>query len=118
MAGANYPELYDHLRGLIGRLGKELPGPMSGFSQLHKQALADGVLDAKTKELMALAISICVPCDGCIAFHMSGALRAGATRPEVLETIGVAVLMGGGPAAVYGAQALEALDQFQPPAGG
>ena len=75
MAGANYPELYDHLRGLIGRLGKELPGPMSGFSQLHKQALADGVLDAKTKELMALAISICVPCDGCIAFHMSGALR-------------------------------------------
>ena len=118
MAGANYPELYDHLRGLIGRLGKELPGPMSGFSQLHKQALADGVLDAKTKELMALAISISRPLRWLHRLPHERALRAGATRPEVLETIGVAVLMGGGPAAVYGAQALEALEQFQPPAGG
>lgn len=66
-------------------------------------------------EVMVRAVSICVPCNGCIAFHMNGALRAGATRPELLETIGVAVLMGGGPAAAYGAQALE---QLQPQPGG
>jgi alkylhydroperoxidase/carboxymuconolactone decarboxylase family protein YurZ len=56
-------------------------------------------------------------CDGCIAFHTHDALRAGATPQEVLEALGIAVLMGGGPAAVYGWQALEALEQFQGPKG-
>lgn len=40
-------------------------------------------------------------------------LRANATQEEVLEAIGVAVLMGGAPSVVYGAQALEASMQFE-----
>jgi alkylhydroperoxidase/carboxymuconolactone decarboxylase family protein YurZ len=52
-------------------------------------------------------------CGGCIAFHVHGALKAGATRQEVLETIGVALMMGGGPASVYAAEAYEALGQFE-----
>lgn len=107
-----YPEYHAHLQGLIGRLGKELSGPMSGFAELHKQALADGALSQKMKELIALGIAISVRCDGCISYHVHDALRAGARREELVETIGVAVLMGGGPAAVYGAEALEAVDQF------
>jgi AhpD family alkylhydroperoxidase len=66
------------------------------------------------KELMALAIAICVHCQGCIAYHIHDALDAGATRAQVLETIGVAVMMGGGPALVYGAEALDALDELSP----
>lgn len=62
---------------------------------------------------MALAIAICVHCDGCIAFHTHDAIRAGASRDEVLDSIVIAVMMGGGPAVVYGSQALEALDQFE-----
>ena len=58
-------------------------------------------------------ISLAARCDGCIAYHVHDALRAGATRTEVLEAIGVAILMGGGPATVYGAEAIEALDQFE-----
>lgn len=46
----NYPENYDHLRNLMGKLGKAIPGPMGGFSQLHKAAVAEGALDVKTKE--------------------------------------------------------------------
>ena len=69
---------------------------MRGFAALHSASTADGALPTKTKELIALAIGISVHCDGCIAYHVHDALHAGATRAEVIETIGVAVMMGGG----------------------
>jgi AhpD family alkylhydroperoxidase len=86
---------------------------MRGFFELHKAAMLKGALSTKEKELIALAIGVTVRCDGCIAVHVKSALDAGASHEEVVETIGVAVLMGGGPAVVYGAEALEALQQFE-----
>lgn len=108
----NFVELHQHLEERLVQLSREIPGPMSGFSRLHKKALETGALDNKTKELMALAISIAVHCEGCIAYHTHDAICAGATRPELVETIGVAVMMGGGPASIYAAHALDAMDQF------
>jgi AhpD family alkylhydroperoxidase len=61
---------------------------------------------------MALAIGIAVHCDGCVAYHTKMAHQHGASREEVVETVAVAVYMGGGPAVVYGADALRAYDQF------
>lgn len=106
---ARHAELQRGFRDLY----RVLPGPMAGFSTLHKAALEDGVLPRATKELIALAVGICGHCDGCIAFHVHDALEAGATRAEIEEAIGVAILMGGGPAAVYGADAMVALAQFE-----
>ena len=60
-----------------------------------------------------MAIGISVRCDGCVASHVRAALRAGATREELLDTIGVAVFMGGGPSTVYGADALQAFNEFE-----
>jgi len=108
-----YQNYYDRLRGLMGKLGKELEGPMTGFGQLHKQVFPDGALTTKVKELITLAISITARCEGCIAVHVRSALRAGATRKEIIEAIGVAIYMGGGPAVVYGSEALEAIEQFE-----
>jgi len=108
-----YPDYYEQLNKLMNSMGKEIPGTMAGFGQLHKQAMTEGALSAKTKELIALAIAITVRCDGCIAYHVHDALLAGATRPEIVESIGVAILMGGGPSTIYGSQALEALEQFE-----
>ncbi len=108
----DYIELHHHLEDRLAQLGSELPGPMSGFARLHKKSVEAGVLDAKTKELMALAISIAVQCEGCIAYHTHDAILAGATRPELLETIGVAIMMGGGPASIYAAHAMDAIDQY------
>ena len=108
-----YPDYYQHLQSLMLKLGNELPGPLSGFGQLHRHAVAEGTLSTKIKELIALGIGIAARCDGCIAYHVHDALKAGATRKEIVETIGVAVLMGGGPATVYGAEAFEALNQFE-----
>lgn len=113
MSEQNHPRTRQHLGMLLHKLTKELPGPLAGFSQLHKDAMSDGVLSNQTKELIALGIAIVTNCDGCIAWHVHDALRAGATHQEILETIGVALMMGGGPAAIYGCEALEALEQFE-----
>ncbi|WP_283583903.1 carboxymuconolactone decarboxylase family protein [Limosilactobacillus difficilis] len=89
----------------IGDAGK-------GFSALHKSATEAGALDSKTKILQALAIAIAIRCDGCIVQHTKGAIKAGATRQEIIETINVAIMMGGGPATVYGGRALACADQY------
>ena len=109
----DYPARNEQLRERMGRLGKAIPDTMSGFVRLHEAASKDGALSNKTKELIALAIAITVRCDGCVAFHIHDALRAGATRQEILETLGVAVLMGGGPSVVYGTEAMAALEEFE-----
>ncbi len=109
----NYPEYYNELQGYMRQLGEANPSVMSGFGSLHHAASEEAALSTKSKELIALGIAIAVRCDGCIAYHTADALKAGASQEEIVETIGVAVLMGGGPAAIYGAQALEALHQFQ-----
>lgn len=108
----NYPELYAEMLHLMQAAGQEIPEQMQAFSQLHKVASKDGALSQSNKELIALGIAIAVRCDGCIAFHINDALKAGCTRAEIMETIGVSILMGGGPAVMYGCEALAALNQF------
>ncbi len=110
----NYVDYHKHLEERVAQLGRDLPGPMSGFARLHKKSVEEGALSAKVKELMALAISIAARCEGCIAYHVHDAVAAGATRQELLETIGVAVMMGGGPALMYAAHAQDAIEQFPP----
>lgn len=111
---STYREKYDALMANMGSLGKAIPGPMGGFGQLHKAAGADGALDGKTKELIALGIAVTVRCEGCIVCHVQDSLTAGASREEIQEVLGVAVLMGGGPSVVYACEALEALDELAP----
>ena len=113
MIKTNHTDSYKKLRNLSAKLIAEIPETMAGFGELHAAAVGKGALDNKTKELIALSIGIALRCNGCIAFHVHDALDAGANRQEVLETIGVAILMGGSPSMVYGCEALEALDQFE-----
>jgi len=108
----DFPKHYQSLVTLMEQLGTKIPSTMEGFSNLHKASTKDGALTSKTKELIALGIAITVRCDGCIAFHVHDALKSGATSQEITETIGVAILMGGGPSVMYGCEALEALNQF------
>lgn len=93
-------------------LFKAAPGVMRQFRGLMEEATKDGALNAKTKELMCVAIAVATHCEGCIVYHVRAAKKHGATREEVTETIGVAIEMGGGPSAVYGGQALEAFDSL------
>lgn len=113
MSVDSYPDSYAKVQKNMGELTNAHPELIEGFGRLHRAAAEDGALSARTKELISLAIAITVRCDGCIAFHVHDALGAEATDEEIVETIGVAVMMGGGPSVVYGSAALEALRQFR-----
>ena len=108
----NYPELRRELQGAIKRLGAKSPDVMKSFGALHGAAYKNGALETKQKELIALGISIGVRCEDCIAFHTHESLANGATPEEIIECINVAMQMGGGPSIMYGAHALQALEQF------
>ncbi|MBN0049069.1 carboxymuconolactone decarboxylase family protein [Streptomyces actuosus] len=105
-------QVRDELRGPARELRRAIPQVYEGYKQLHEGALAAGALDAKTKELIALAIAVSKECDGCIAAHAQGAVRRGADEQEAAEAIGVAVLMNGGPGTVYGPRAFAAFREF------
>ena len=85
---------------------------METFEEFHQAAVASRALDRKTKELMALAISVTHGCDDCIAHHIHDAIEAGATREEITDALGVAVLMAGGRGMIYASHAMEAMEDF------
>lgn len=103
------------LKGLSPGL-KELragqPEVMTGFSAVAKAALKKGTIETKTKELIALGISVAMRCDDCIGFHVKAAIESGATREEVMETMGMAIYMGAGPSVMYAAHVVSAFDQL------
>jgi AhpD family alkylhydroperoxidase len=102
----------DALNPLHRELRKSIPDVYAGFRELHHASLAPGALDTKTKELIAMAIGVVEGCDGCIASHAQGAAKAGASKQEAAEAIGVTFLMKGGPASIYGPRAYAAFCEF------
>lgn len=115
-ATTDFTSVINDLKEPTRALSKAIPDTWGGFAQLHKAAVADGALPGKVKELMALAIAVVKQCDGCIAYHAKAAARAGATADEVGEALGVALLMDGGTASVYGPRAWSAFREFAEPA--
>jgi len=102
----------DELRVPTRELRHAIPQVYAGYKELHDAALGAGVLDVKTKELIALAIAVSKQCDGCIAAHAHAAVQHGASPEEAAEAIGVTFLMNGGPATIYGARAFSAFQEF------
>jgi len=96
----------------LSTLRTSTPAVMKSFSELGRAATAAGALDAKTKELIALALSVAARCDPCIGFHVQTLVKLGATRQEIDETLGLTTYMGGGPSLMYAANAIAAFDKF------
>lgn len=109
---SDYHQIIDGLAGPTRDLREAAPEAWAGFGALHKAAVAEGVLPARVKELMALVVAVVKQCDGCIAYHAKAAARRGATAEEVAEALNVALLMDGGPASVYGPRAWQAYHEF------
>jgi len=107
-----YENITKELSTYLAKLRKEMPEITQGFSQMVQNATKDGVLDAKTKEFITLGIAVANRCEGCIGFHMQKLIKLGATREEIIETLGVAMFMGGGPSYMYAAEALQAFEEF------
>lgn len=108
----DYGSLTHGISTQLKRLRQDIPGVMKGFSDMAAAATADGALDKKTKELIALALAVASRCDGCIGFHVKALIHLGATRLEIEETLGMAVYMGGGPSLMYSAHVLACYDEM------
>jgi len=98
----------------IGELGKLTPNTLAGYQTIANAGNKTGHLDAKTRELIALAVAVTTRCDGCIAVHVAAADKAGATREEVAEALGVAVALNAGAAMVYSARVMDAMAELPP----
>jgi len=109
----DYQQLTQQLSATIDALRKDKPDVMQGFSSMARAAMRDGVLDRKTKELIALSIGVDTHCKGCIGFHIQSLVKLGTTRAEIEDALGVAIYMGGGPSLMYAAEALQAFDEFE-----
>ncbi len=110
---SNYDRMADEVSESSAELIRSLPSAMKGFKALGAATFADGALTRKTKDLIALALSIASGCDGCVAYHARRLSDLGVEREQVVEAIGVAIQMGGGPSMVYGGEAVRAFDSFQ-----
>jgi AhpD family alkylhydroperoxidase len=107
-----YRDLTQTVSAHLATLRSSTPDTVKGFGDLGRAATASGVLDKKTKELIALALSVAARCDPCIGFHMQTLVKLGATRQEIDETLGVTTYMGGGPSLMYAASAIAAFEEF------
>jgi AhpD family alkylhydroperoxidase len=116
-APLSYSDLTKGVSARLASLRAHSPETMRSFGDLGRAAMAEGALDKKTKELIAVALSVAARCDPCIGYHVQSLVRLGATRQELDETLGVAVYMGGGPSLMYAASAIAAFDEFSAAAG-
>ncbi|MBU3666952.1 MAG: carboxymuconolactone decarboxylase family protein [Rhodocyclaceae bacterium] len=96
----------------LAQFRAQVPEVQAGFSALHQASMKDGALDAKTKELIALAVGVAARCDGCIGFHTQALIKLGVNKAELAEMLGVAVMMGGGPSLMYAGEAMRAFEEF------
>ncbi|MCW5588469.1 MAG: carboxymuconolactone decarboxylase family protein [Legionellales bacterium] len=109
----DYPQLTKELMGLLTKLQKQIPETLTGFNSLMTGATKDGALDKKTKELIALGIAVAARCDGCIGFHVQKLVQMQIDEKAFMETLAMAIYMGGGPSLMYALEALRAFEQFQ-----
>lgn len=108
----SFKQITQDLNQAIATFRREAPETMAGFSGMAKAAMAPGALDAVQKELIALGIGVAARCDGCIGFHVKTLVKLGVSREQFMETLEVAVYMGGGPSLMYAAEAVRAYEEF------
>nr|WP_246806417.1 carboxymuconolactone decarboxylase family protein [Rhizobium lusitanum] len=92
----------------VGDVAKLSPDTVKGYAQLSAANAKNGHFDAKTRELIALAVAVTLRCDGCITVHTAAAKKAGATASEIAEALGVAISVNAGAALVYTTRTLDA----------
>lgn len=106
----------DYRKELLGRIGdiaKLSPDTVAGYQTLSKAGQKTGHLDAKTRELIALAVAVTTRCDGCITVHTGEALKHGASHEEITEALGVAIALNAGAALVYSARVMDAVSAHE-----
>jgi AhpD family alkylhydroperoxidase len=110
---ADWTSFVPHVKKSFGALGKNHPKMLAAYQGLNVAAAESDALDAKTRELISLAVAVTTRCDGCIGVHAQAAVANGATEAEVAQALATAIALNAGAAYVYSLHALEAIDTFQ-----
>jgi AhpD family alkylhydroperoxidase len=108
----SYRSITAEVSASLAKLRADIPDTTRGFSALAQAATRDGALDKKTKELIAMALSVASRCDPCVGFHAEALVKLGCSRAEFEDMLGMCIYMGGGPSLMYAAQALQAFEEF------
>ena len=107
-----FNQITTELSSQLAKMRKEMPDVMAGFSALAQAVNKPGALDKQTKELISIALAVANHCPGCIGFHSQTLVKLEVSREALLEALGMAIYMGGGPSLMYAAEALEAFEEF------
>ena len=113
----DWKQYRDEIAARLRDIRVSKPDIIKAYGELHHANSASTHLDAKTRELIALAVSVTLRCDGCINAHTEAAVKAGASKDEVVEALSVAIMVNAGAAMVYSARTIDALDAYTRPAG-
>lgn len=106
----NWNQTRKDINTRLAQLNGLSPETMKGIATLGGAGAKTNHLDAKTRELISLAVAVTTRCDGCIAFHAAAAKKIGVTAEEVAEALSLAINMNAGVALVYSAHVLAAFD--------
>lgn len=102
----------DELNQGTTKVARAIPNAFRAFREMRDTIISDGKLSVKEKELIAVGIAVSIRCHYCVARHIKNALDVGASREEIAEAISVSILMGGGSALTYAAEAMNIIDQL------
>jgi len=97
----------------LEKIGMLSPEELDAWHNLTDLASQEGAMDPKSKELIAVSLSVVAKCDWCTAYHVKKSLDLGATSKEIVEAAWLAVLMGGSPALMQAQRVLQALEEFK-----
>ncbi len=105
----DWQEYRQQIAQRMAELGRATPGTVRGYRELSTAGDKADLLGARTRELIAIAVGVTRQCDGCIAVHVEAALKAGASKEEIAEALGVAVAVNAGAAFVFSSRAMDAV---------
>ncbi|MEW6382085.1 MAG: carboxymuconolactone decarboxylase family protein [bacterium] len=96
----------------FNKIQEQLPEIMKAFNQLRQAASQEGALSARVKHIIFIAVAVALRCEPCIRVHIRKAVEMGISRKEILEAVGIAIVMAGGPAVAYSSTVIEVLDEM------
>jgi AhpD family alkylhydroperoxidase len=106
----DWNEYHKQIGAQLSQFMKLTPDSVRGYQTLSAANAKDSKLGPKVRELISLAVAVTTHCDGCITIHTDNALKAGATREEIAEALGVAMAMNAGATLIYSLRTLDAVD--------
>ena len=110
----NWKQYRDEIAARVREIRVANPDLVKAYAEFSHANAKSTHLDAKTRELIGIAVAVTLRCDGCINAHTEGAVKAGASKEEVTDALGVAIMVNAGAAMVYSARAIDAFDTHKP----